>query len=73
MEPSRYIVALRRDQQADAPADWVERIGALKGVSVVGATAKRAQVAADDDGIQRLRDALGSYTHIEPVIKHRAS
>jgi hypothetical protein len=73
VEPNRYIVALRRDQQADAPSDWVDRIGALEGVSVVGTTGKRAQVAADDDGLRRLRDELGSFTHIEPIIEHHRS
>jgi hypothetical protein len=73
VEPHRYIVALRRDQQADAPTDWVDRIGALEGVSLIGATGKRAQVDADDDGLQRLRDEIGSFTHIEPVIEHHRS
>lgn len=73
MAVSSYIVALRRDQQADAPADWVERIEQLEGVSIIGATAKRARVSADDEGLQRLHDALGSYTHIEPLITHHTS
>lgn len=73
MEPSRYIVALRRGGQTEAPPDWVDRIAAMPGVSVIGATSKRAQVAADDEGIRLVRDAIGSYTHIEPLITHHTS
>jgi hypothetical protein len=68
---ARYIVAIRRERRGGAPADWVERLGELEGVSVVGASSGRAQVAADEEGVQRLRDALGAYAHIEPVIEHR--
>ena len=73
MEPHRYVIALRRDQQAAAPPDWVDRIGALEGVSVGGSTSTRAQVAADDDGLRRLQDEIGAFTHIEPIIEHRRS
>ena len=70
MAVASYIVALRREHREDAPSDWVEQLNALEGVSVIGASSKRAQVSADDQGIERLRDALGSYTHIEPIIEH---
>lgn len=72
MAVNTYIVAVKRDQQAEAPDDWVDQIGALDGVSVTGTTGKRAQISADDDGIQRVRDTIGSYTHIEPVIEHHS-
>jgi hypothetical protein len=48
----------------------VRQIGAIDGVSVVGSTAKRAQVAADAAGIAQLRQDFGSRILIEPVIAH---
>jgi hypothetical protein len=68
---STYIVALRRDRRDDAPSDWIDLLRQLEGVSVVGASSRRAQVLADHDGVERLRDAVGPYTHIEPAIEHR--
>ena len=73
MAESRYVVAVKRDAAAEAPDDWVEQIGQLPGVSVIGATGKRAQVTADDAGLSRLRAEHGSYMHIEPIITHDAS
>jgi hypothetical protein len=68
-----YIVAVRRDSRDDAPADWLRQLGETKGVSVTGATGERAQVTADDDGVERVRRSLGSYVHIEPTIPHMPS
>ena len=73
VEPSRYVIALRRGHDADAPDDWVDRIAQIPGVSVIGTTGKRAQIEADDDGIGRVRAEHGSYAHIEPLIEHRPS
>jgi hypothetical protein len=70
MATSEYIVAVRRERREDTPADWVRRIGAIDGVSVVGSTKKRAQVAADAAGIARLQQDFGSRILIEPVITH---
>jgi hypothetical protein len=72
MATNEYIVAVRRDRREDTPPDWVQQIGAIDGVSVVGSTGKRAQVAADAAGIARLRENFGSQILIEPVITHHA-
>lgn len=70
MATNEYIVAVRRERREDTPADWVQQIGAIDGVSVVGSTEKRAQVAADAVGIAQLRQDFGSRILIEPVITH---
>lgn len=66
-----YIVAVRRDRRKDAPADWLSRVRATEGVTVVGSSGERAQVNADDAGVKRLRRSLGAYLRIEPVVVHR--
>ena len=70
MAEETYIVALRRSQREHAPADWLERLGATDGVSVVGSSSNRAQITADDASLERVRDELGTWLRIEPVIEH---
>lgn len=71
MAANDYVVALRRESRGHAPADWVQQIGAIDGVSVVGSTDRRAQVTADEAGLAKLRQSFGSEMLIEPVITHR--
>ena len=73
MPAHTYIVAIRRDCRDRAPEDWVERLTHVEGVSIIGASARRAQIAADDGAVERLREDLGAYAHVEPVIEHRPS
>jgi hypothetical protein len=68
-----YIVAIRRDCRHDAPTDWVERLNRVDGVSVIGASDRRAQIAADDCAVERVREDLGAFALVEPVIEHRPS
>lgn len=70
MTEDAYIVAVRRSRRAGAPADWLDRLRATPGVSVVGTVSGRAQIRADDDTVARVRADLGAYLHIEPVIEH---
>lgn len=71
METSEYIIALRRDHRADAPANWLQLLNDVEGVSVLGSSPKRAQVLANDLGIQRVQLSLGAYLRIEPVVAHQ--
>ena len=66
-----YVVAVRRDQRAAAPGDWLEQLQRIDGVELLGVTAGRAQIEADEQALGRLRSELGRYLHIEPVIRHR--
>ncbi len=70
MATQQYVVALRREDRAGAPDDWAQQLDAIDGVSVIGSTPRRAQVAADDAGIARLRKTVGSEMLIEPVVRH---
>lgn len=70
MGSREYIVAVRRDRRRDAPEDWLDRVRGTEGVSVTGSSGHRAQVRADEAGVERLRSSLGSYLHIEPSVPH---
>ena len=65
-----YIVAVRRDRRDAVPKNWVARLRSLEGVSVVGATATRAQIEIPPTTLSRVRDEIGDSFQIEPVIRH---
>jgi len=67
---SNFIVAVRREHQADAPTNWLASLADLEGITVLGASSKRATVAADSADIGRLLDAVGTFARVEPVIEH---
>lgn len=73
MPEDTYVVAVRRSQRDSVPADWLDRLGAAEGVSVVGSSHGRAQIVADQASVQKVREELGEYLHIEPVIPHYPS
>lgn len=69
-----YIVAVKRECRAQAGADWAEALRDVPGVEAdVPGGARRARVRATDDGVRRLRERVGTYCHIEPVIEHAPS
>lgn len=68
-----YVVAVRRDQRDSIPGDWLEQLGATKGISVVGSSHGRAQITASKASLAKVREELGEYLHIEPVIPHYPS
>jgi hypothetical protein len=70
MAAREYVVAVRRDKRGQVPADWARQIGEIDGVSVLGSSERRAQVSADEAGLDALRQHFGSEMLIEPVIPH---
>jgi len=70
---AEYVVALKRSSRDSAPDDWASQLADLKGVEAAPSPpdAARLQIRATDDGIQRVKEALGDACHIEPVIAHR--
>lgn len=73
MVTHRYVVAVRRESRASAPSDWLETLGSLPGVSVVGASDVRAQVEATAEGAERIRAELGAFCHVEEAVAHHRS
>ena len=71
--PETYVVAVRRDQRDAVPDDWVDRLGATEGISVVGSSYGRAQIVATKASLVKVREELGEFLHIEPVIPHYPS
>lgn len=73
MPDETYVVAIRRSQRQLAPEDWLDRLRSTEGVSVVGSSSGRAQITADAQALARVRDELGTYLLIEPLIQHYPS
>ena len=70
----RYIIAVRRDARETVPPDWSEKLGQIEDLTILGpANAKRVQVQASEEAIDRARRLLGDYCHIEPAIYHQTS
>jgi hypothetical protein len=66
----RYALALRPERRTSAPADWQQQVRAIVGVMTLGASQGHMLIAANDTGLAQLRNALGSFLHIEPLIQH---
>ena len=66
-----YVLAVKRDERAGVPRDWLEVARSIPGVVILGdANPTRAQIKATPEAIERLREKLSSYVHIEKVIPH---
>lgn len=70
----KYVLAVKRGKRGTAPDDWLERVRRVPGVKLEkSASADRAQIEARSDALPELREAVGEYCHIEPVIPHKRS
>ena len=67
MAEKQYVIAVKRDRAASAPADWQDQFAEIEGVSLLGATQGRAQFVAQPDAAEQVRNALGDDFHIEEV------
>ena len=71
---SRYIVAVRREERDRVPMNWVDRLRAIDGVTVLGAAnPHRAVVEANAAAAVEIQDAVGEYCHVEEEILHDRS
>jgi hypothetical protein len=68
----RYIIAIKRERRAAAPADWTEPLRAIQSLHIRGGgEGSRIQVDASEEAIEETRRILGDLCHIEPAIPHR--
>jgi len=68
----RYIIAIKRERRAAAPADWTEPLRAIEDLQIRGSGAGgRIQVDASEQAIEEARRILGDLCHIEPAIPHQ--
>jgi hypothetical protein len=69
-----YVLAVKREERAGVPRDWLEVARSIPGVVILGdANPTRAQIKATPEAIERLRELLSAYVHIEKVIPHERS
>lgn len=69
----RYVIAVKREQRGSVRSDWVERLGAVQGVTVTGATAQRAIIECEPFARGELELLYGDLLHIEPIVEHHTS
>jgi hypothetical protein len=70
----QFVLAIKRDARAAAPADWLDRVRRTPGITVVGdANPSRVQVLATADAIRQLRETMADVLHIERIVTHERS
>ncbi len=67
MEKKRFAVAVKRGAEAEVPADWLQRLSAVPGVTVEGSFHQRAQILADDAAVEALRREMGDALRVEEI------
>ncbi|HET9369897.1 MAG TPA: hypothetical protein VFO19_06605 [Vicinamibacterales bacterium] len=73
-DADQFVVAVKRDARATAPADWIEQVRRTPGVTVLGAAnPNRVQIRATADAIRHLRETLADCLHVEPIVRHERS
>lgn len=67
MEGKRYVIAVRHDKRSEMPIDWQQRLAAIEGVSMEGATESRAQFTAGPEAIREVQSQFGECCHVEEL------
>jgi hypothetical protein len=71
-EARRYVIAVKRQMRDQVPADWVERLRGIEGLSLVSEPRyNRVLVEAIPEAIEAVQAELGDYSYIEPLITHK--
>ena len=66
-----YVIAIRREARDKAPPGWQELLQDIQGLTIhPAANPSRIQVEASAEAIERVRQLVGGFCHIEPVIYH---
>lgn len=72
MTLEEYVISIRRDARDRAPADWIDLVRRVAGITIRGsAHPDRIQVEASPEAIEELRHSLSSIAHIEKLILHK--
>lgn len=68
-QPKSYVIAAKRGLAP--PADWQQRLAAIAGVEVSGATAQRAHFAATSAALDQVRAELSPWFHVEESVERK--
>lgn len=67
-----YAIAVKRTQRSQVPADWIDQVTRITGITLVGDRSARAvRIRATEEGLREARSRLGEYLEIEPIIYHQ--
>ncbi len=70
----KYVVAVKRAKRRDVPANWLELVCRIPGVTLEGSvTSERAQINTEQEILTELQRTIGDYCHIEPIVLHHRS
>ena len=68
---SQYVIAVKRGFRARVPGGLRPELERIEGISILGDfNPFRIRAEASDEAIERARQRLASYCHIEPLIPH---
>jgi hypothetical protein len=70
MEPDRYAVAVKRERRSDVPLDWQQQLAACAGAEILGQSAGRVVASLSPAALAEVRQQLGSWLHVEPLVPH---
>lgn len=65
MDAKPYFISVKRGKENQVESDWQDRLREMAGVTLQGATRRRAYVLVEDQAIERVRDEFGETCHIE--------
>jgi hypothetical protein len=71
-EQKHYLVAVKHGAEAKVTAEWHRQLSQIDGVSLLSASANRAQFLATPDAAEKVRAALGADYWIEESSERQA-
>jgi hypothetical protein len=66
MPDKHYILSPKRGSNPP-PENWHQKLAAIEGVSLLGATPHQAQFLADATSVEKVRSEFGASYHLEEV------
>jgi hypothetical protein len=67
-----FVIAVRRDRRSEMPADWVETVRNIEGVSIrdISSSSRRLTVIASTSAVQQIREMFSGLVLVEEAIPH---
>lgn len=68
-DTNTYVIALKRNVAQVGPVNWQNTLSQFQGVKIISCSPHRAQFAASDDAIARVRSELSPNFLIEGMLE----
>jgi len=63
-----YFVSVKRKNKTSSPADWIDQLAKIPGISIIGNVKGRVKISVDERAIASVRHQLGTDFHIEEEV-----